>query len=139
MEVVPSRSESDHLVLLSEVVVTIFAQQHRARHRRIDLAMHAGPLRIDGLSIPSNQVRTLAVAFNATLQLGDPDACQPCADTAAFVAEEFATVYTEAVEEAELEFQTNFGPLEVSIDTFVESIVNATAPAFATVRCRCGA
>ena len=101
--------------------------------------MHAGPIRINGLSVPSNQVRSLALAFNATLQLGDPDACQPCADTAAFVAEEFATVYTEAVEEAELEFQTNFGPLEVSIDTFVESIINASAPAFATVRNRCGA
>lgn len=116
---------------LHHLCVTGFVCHQTARPYRSGL--RAGFGRIDGLSIPSNRLRRISYAFRMTLQLGDVT-CKPCAEAALFVADEFEVIFLDAVTEAELELQDNFGPLKVASDVFEGTITNETAPAFAPVR-----
>lgn len=50
------------------------------------------------------------------------------------MADDFASIFSDAVEDAEVELQDNFGPLNVARAVFEETIANETTPAFATVR-----
>eukprot|EP00892_Ulva_mutabilis_P007874 jgi/Ulvmu1/5459/UM228_0001.1 len=91
--------------------------------------------RLDGLSIPSNEARAIADAFQQALEdgLNNTSACARCGPAAASAGAEFEDLYVGAVEAAEHELQVNYGPLTVPEAVFVQVIVNATAAEFAAV------